>query len=124
MAEVNFSEIPFGISVDPKQDLIFNLIDEPSRFLPYENTFQNSVTFEIGEALKVITRLDYGILDWLSDIGGLYKILQIGAFILISNLIEDGPTLYLTTTMISRTEDRMHQRREFTDKSKALTARP
>ena len=66
------------------------------------------MTFEIGEALTVITRLDYGILDWLSDIGGLYKILQIGAFILISNLIEDGPTLYLTTTMISRTEDRMH----------------
>ena len=79
---------------------------------------------EIGESLKVFTRLDYGILDWLSDIGGLYKILQIGAFLLISNLIEDGPTLYLTTTMISRPEDRINQRREFTEKSKALEAHP
>ena len=80
------------------------------------------MTFEINESLTIIKRHDYGILDWLSDIGGLYKILQIGTFLLISLIIEDGPALYLTTTLISRPEDHMNMKRSFKNKSEALRA--
>lgn len=76
------------------------MIDEPFRLLPYNNKFQNSVTFEISENMIVMSRIDYGIFDWLADIGGLFKILQIGIFILISKLIEDGPHLFITSTLI------------------------
>ena len=63
------------------------------------------------------------MLDWLSDIGGLFKMLQLCALLLITLLIQDGPMLYLTTSLISRQDDHESRKRSFKDKSEALRAK-
>ena len=62
------------------------------------------MTFEISDTKKVYTRIDYGFLDLLADIGGLYKVLQIGIYLLMMKLIEDGPTLFILTNLLANSE--------------------
>ena len=52
------------------------------RTLPYENLFQNSITFEMSLARMSYSRSVYSILDFLGDMGGLESALSpICAFI-------------------------------------------
>jgi len=46
--------------------------------------------------------VDYGLLDWLSDLGGLYNILKLLAFLLLSSFISNGPSLFVATDLIAR----------------------
>ena len=45
----------------------------PNRELPYKNLFQNAVTFEMSLNQKQYFRRVYSLLDFLSDVGGLYS---------------------------------------------------
>lgn len=63
------------------------------------------MTFEIFDTKKVLTRNDYGILDLLSDVGGLYKVLQVSIYLMLVKVIEDGPSLFILTNLIARPED-------------------
>lgn len=120
ISEIQFTRFPLGIHLEDESDQIFTVIDDPLRILPYNNTFQNAVTFEISENKKILTRVDYGVLDWLSDIGGLYKILQMGVLMLVLMMNEHGPTLFVTTSLIKRKKDQEVQRRDFAVRSKQL----
>ena len=44
----------------------------PTRLMPYNNTMQNAITFEMNLSKKMYFRRVYSTLDFLSDIGGLY----------------------------------------------------
>lgn len=68
----------------------------------------------------MLTRIDYGILDLLSDIGGLYKVLQLSIYFLLMKLIEHGPSLFIMTTLIARPEDRLRERRSFEVRSQNI----
>ena len=100
ISKVHFNRIPFGIDLENEDDEFFTIVEEPVRILPYENLFWNSITFEMSERKKVYTRIDYGVLDWLSDIGGLFKVVHTGIFLLIYQLYKDGPALYLTSMLV------------------------
>ena len=50
----------------------FYLTRQPSRPLPYKNNWQNSITFELSMDRKDYTRKVYSILDFFSDVGGLF----------------------------------------------------
>ena len=46
---------------------------EPNRDLPYKNRFQNAITYEVTLTLTRYFRRVYSILDFLSEIGGLFS---------------------------------------------------
>ena len=71
------------------------------RFLPYDTNWQAAVTFEFWDTLKVYHRIDYGLLDWLSDIGGLYNILSLVFLIALGRYLADGPSFFVASDMIS-----------------------
>ena len=78
------------------------------------------MTFQIWDTKKVLTRIDYGILDLLADIGGLYKVLQIGIYLLLMKLVEDGPSLFIMTSLLARSEDEQLEKRSFTERSSRI----
>ena len=70
--------------------------------MSYPTTWQTAVTFEFWDTMNLYHRTDYGFFDWLSDIGGLYNILSLIFFILLSLYISNGPSLFVATEMISK----------------------
>ena len=102
ISQVRFNRIPFGMDDERENDEFFSILEQPARILPYENLFWNSITYEMSEQRKVYTRIDYGVLDWLSDIGGLFKVVHTVIFLLISQLFKDGPTLFLTSMLVDQ----------------------
>ena len=68
----------------------------------------------------MLTRIDYGVLDLLADIGGLYKVLQIGIYLLLMKLIEDGPSMFIMTNLLARSEDKQVEKRSFTERSSRI----
>ena len=51
--------------------------------------------------MKVYHRIDYGLLDWLSDIGGLYNILTLIVFIFLGKYLSNGTSLFVAYEIIS-----------------------
>ena len=70
--------------------------------MSYPNRWQAAVTFEFWDTMKVYHRIDYGLLDWLSDIGGLFNILNLSFFILIKNYLEKGTSYFVASELISK----------------------
>ena len=87
--EWDYWRIGFGIEgTDSKRiETIFESRTQPFRFLPYMNTIQLAITFEIEPSQHVIKRQDFTIFEWISNIGGLTFIFNIG--IVISSLVEN-----------------------------------
>lgn len=44
----------------------------PTRQMPYSNTFHNAITYEMSLNSNVYLRRVYSILDFVSDLGGLF----------------------------------------------------
>ena len=59
-----------GLGVDETTG--FLLKQQPSRSIPYKNNWQNSITFEMSMDRRDYFRNVYSILDFVSDLGGLY----------------------------------------------------
>ena len=89
------------------------------RFLPYSNNWQTAITFEFWDTLKVYHRIDYGLLDWLSDIGGLYNILSLVFLIALGRYIGDGPAFFVASDMISGSMSPDLKQAQFTKKKVA-----
>ena len=69
--ELNDSIFDAG-SLITEHDGIFTFHERPTRILPYQNLFHNSVTFELSDTRTIFYRTVYSFLDWLRDLGGLY----------------------------------------------------
>ena len=52
--------------------------------------------------MKIYYRTDYGFLDWLSDIGGLYNIISLIFLIFLSQYVGNGSSLFVATELISK----------------------
>ena len=103
--EVTYDNIPLGINFVQSDQEIFTSEPASVRFLPYQGdqaNFQTAVTFELWSTKKTYTRVDYGFLDWLADIGGLYSVLHVFTLVLISNFISNGPSLFVATDLIAK----------------------
>ena len=48
-----------------------------SRILPYKNTMQNAITFEMSLSRKEFSRTVYNIMDFMRDMGGLFTALAL-----------------------------------------------
>ena len=119
VAKVNFNEMFFGLNLDKESQKIFSIFDSQLRFLPYDSKWQAAVTFEFWDTLKVYHRIDYGLLDWLSDIGGLYNILSLVFLIVLSWYIGDGPSFFVASDMISGSMSQDDKQAQFRKKKLA-----
>ena len=107
-----------------QKDRIFKYIDHPTRFLPYNNTFHNAVTYELSNANVTLTRSVYGILDWLRDIGGLWGALYAICVGLVAIIHFQGTNMFLMTEMFSVPQtDRESNPKEVEDKRRQETMR-
>ena len=106
--------------IDQQEETIFSFVEDSTRLIPYKIPIQTAVTFEIWDTKTVLTRIDYGILDLLADIGGLYKVVQTSIYLLLMKLIEDGPSLFIMTSLLARSEDIQKESRTFQDRSSRI----
>ena len=74
---------------------------EAARILPYDNLFLNSVTYEVWDSQKYFKRIDYGILDWLSDVGGLYDAIFLLSMLVMWNFIWDAADLFVSSELVA-----------------------
>ena len=61
--------------LDEKQG--FDIDVTETRVLPYKNTFQNAITFEMSMNRTEYTRTVYNIIDFMGDMGGLFNSLAL-----------------------------------------------
>ena len=61
--------------LDEKQG--FDIDVTETRVLPYKNTFQNAITFEMSMNRNEYTRTVYNIIDFMGDMGGLFNSLAL-----------------------------------------------
>ena len=57
---------------EEEDEVGFYLERRPNRPLPYQNNWHNSITFELTMDRRDYFRKVYGVLDLLSDVGGLF----------------------------------------------------
>ena len=77
----------------------------PTRGIPYDNTFQNIVTYEVSTTHRQYYRSVYSILDFLSEMGGLFSAFGSLCLLVISSLNFNGSYQYLM-------RDNFYSRRE------------
>ena len=53
------------------------------------------------DSQKYFKRIDYGVLDWLSDVGGLYKAIYFLFFSFVSFLLYDSADLVVTSELVA-----------------------
>ena len=78
---------------------MYNNVLKQSRVLPYPNMIQNAITFEVFLTQYEYFRFEYGIVDLLSELGGLFSVFKIAAFSLIYVFISD-PKLFILSDLV------------------------
>ena len=64
--------------------------------------FHVAVTFEHSPNLIKINRVDYGILQWAADVGGLYNLLSKLFMFLLSYFVSGGAHMFVSTQLLTR----------------------
>ena len=75
------------------------------RTLPFTGDqilFHSAVTFEHTTSLKRVKRVDYSILQWGADVGGLYHIIFKVSTILLTFLIGDSAQMFVGTHLMAK----------------------
>ena len=67
----------------------------PTRGLPYDNKFQNAITYEVSINQKRYFRSVYSIMDYFSQIGGLLSLFGSFCLLIITCLNYFGSYQYL-----------------------------
>ena len=67
--------------------------------MPYKNTYQLAITFEVDQNQYVVTRNDFTCFEWISNIGGLSFLFNIGT--IIASLVDD-PSVFVTASMFAQ----------------------
>ena len=74
------------------------------RTLPYTGDqafFHCAVTFEHDTSLRRVKRVDYGIVQWASDVGGLYNLLSKLFMFLLSFIVSGGAHMFVGTHLMT-----------------------
>ena len=72
-----------------------------TRFLPYENTFQNAITYELSTTRHTYTRTVTTVFDFLGAIGGLFSAVRLFFTLCIAAIMYRGSYMKLTHEMTS-----------------------
>ena len=75
-SKLNLNDYHWNIG-DMRKDVEdgFDLEVTETRLMPYKNSFQNSITFEMSLSRNEYTRTVYSFMDFLGDLGGLFSAL-------------------------------------------------
>ena len=77
----------------------FEVRDVTTRFLPYDNTFWNSITYELSLTRHSYTRTVTTIFDFLGTIGGLFSAISLFFTFCIAAIMYRGSYMKLTNEM-------------------------
>ena len=69
--------------------------------MPYLNTYQLAITYEVDPTQYVVIRNDITFFEWISNIGGLSFLFNIG--VIMSSLV-DNPTVFVTASLFAQGE--------------------
>ena len=83
--------------LDQKQG--FDVDVTQTRVLPYKNTFQNAITFEMSMNRNEYTRTVYSIMDFMSELGGLFSAITLIFGTIIAVLQYRGMYMIITNVM-------------------------
>ena len=75
-----------------------------TRVLPYNNRFQNAITFEMSMNLNEYTRTVYSIMDFMSELGGLFSAITLIFGTIIGVLQYRGMYMIVTSLMLKSRE--------------------
>ena len=75
----------------------FEIKSQNMRILPYVETYQIALTYELYDHLNVIVRSEFTFFDWISNIGGLSFLFSIA--LLVSTSV-DNPLMLVTASML------------------------
>ena len=67
----------------------------PGRDMPYNNRFHNAITYEVSLVNHTYNRRVVNILDYLSEMGGLFNALKIIFYLVVAGLNYYGSYQYL-----------------------------
>ena len=110
---VDYTKIPWGVNLEDSESTTFVADPKPLRFMPYANNYQASVTYEIWDSQKYYKRVDYGVLDWLSDVGGLYNSLALLVVLAHGWMVEGSSDLFVASELVAS----RHSKRVTKDKN-------
>ena len=101
-SKLNLNDYQWNIG-DLLQDIEdgFDLKVTETRLLPYINSFQNSITFEMSLQRNEVSRTVYSLMDFLGDLGGLFSALGPFFGTLVAVLQYRGMYMQLVNHMIS-----------------------
>ena len=98
--QVNYSSgFNWGQGIMEENEFIYHAKGLPTRIMPYSNTFVNAITYEIGSTKHVLHRFEYGLLEMLSELGGLFEIFRITGFVMIYVFLSE-PLYFVASSLI------------------------
>ena len=113
-SEISYDEFPYGVGFIPTVREVFRIQNTSVRALPYVGDqlyFHTAATFEHSTSVKKIKRVDYGILQWAADVGGLYNLLSKLFLFLLSFLVGGGAHLFVGTHLMTQTSSKAKNKR-------------
>ena len=85
-----------------------------SRLRYFDSTLVNSVVYENSLALTKATRVEYGLLHFFSDVGGLFGLtLTVGELLTVLFTL-DGPQSFVAAEMLKTSDDKRGVIRDLT----------
>ena len=87
---------------------------EPNREMPYDNRFQNAVTFEMSLSRRYFYRRIYNLLDMMSEMGGLFEMLNIFCLGIVQILQYHGVYQFLMNDLFVQKNDEVEKQRRMT----------
>ena len=89
------------------------------RIMPYKNLYQTAITYEIRDTETQYRRIEGGIGDFLSAIGGLNSILVVGIGLLFKLLFGFNPAdLFVTSELVASRHSKLASKDEQTKKKR------
>ena len=82
----------------------FDIDVTETRVLPYNNRLQNAITFEMSMNLNEYTRTVYSIMDFMSELGGLFSAITLIFGTIIGVLQYRGMYMIVTSLMLKSRE--------------------
>ena len=59
----------------------------------------NAITYEIGSSKHVLHRFEYGLLEMLSELGGLFEIFRVSGYVMIYVFLSE-PLYFVASSLI------------------------
>ena len=70
---MELNDLPYHVAgIGLENEKGFYSVRQPSRQIPYINNWKNAITIEMSMDRRVYSRKVYAVLDFVSDVGGLF----------------------------------------------------